>query len=105
MKACGIHRQSIQELEELFGGTFREREKTSAGSRVWEWSLSSFAEVAACLEQISKLLIVKRQQAELGLEFLSTRQGQRGVSFSKQELRRFDELKAAFGELNGGNHG
>jgi len=93
----------IEKLHELFGGTFKERKaRTSTGKRVYEWQVTSNADVSNTLTKLLPFLVVKKPLAELQLEltkYQGNRFGRGGNPNGPARLRIYDSyarLKAQY---------
>ena|ERR1039458_7190436 len=100
-----VHRDPIDRLHDLFGGSVTERRtRTVTGKRVYEWQMSRSADLQASLPLVLPYMIVKRDQAELLLK-LSTyyKNGGRGGSPYREErediYRCFQETKARYHQV------
>lgn len=94
------HEDIVHSLHRRFGGDIRRETKRQAHFKTcWRWRVSG-RRAAAFLEEIGPYLIVKREQARVGLEFF--REKKRYKTLPDEEVHKRESYRRRMWELNGG---
>lgn len=98
------NRESLLRLEDLFGGSVTKHRKDGAsGPSTFQWRATTRIAVA-CLRLIEPYLFIKRDQAQLGIEFQSIlRTTNRRVPLTQDEIDLRYHYKRRMQFLNGRN--
>ncbi len=102
-----VDRRVPELLAEHLGGSVRE-ERVRNGQRrsIWRWTITSRPKAIAVLQLLTPLLIVKREQAELLLDFCLKGEGFKGGSgenrlrITPDELQRREDAYLTMRKLN-----
>lgn len=96
-------RRPLDILAELFGGTVQlQKRPTRVGNPVWTWRVYGGSSVRPALEALLPHLVVKRERAELVLDFARTIRPKNNnhAPLTVDELRRRSDVEQRLGLLH-----
>jgi hypothetical protein len=85
----------LQRCKEYIGGkvSVRKHQRTKKWKTCWKLTLRNRADVKKLLEQIKNLLIVKREQCRLVLEFIDLMDNRPNLSLPKEAYELYEKVK------------